>query len=119
MQTTWWEFNFSVLVKYLNRNKVYQSISKFPSIIRDVAILIDEDVQWTDLSVEIYKLSNIIVSVEPFDVFMGKGVPAGQKSLAFHVELRSPEKTLESEDADVLVKEITGVLKKKFKAVQR
>ena len=119
VQTTWWEFNFSVLVKYLNRNKVYQSISKFPSIIRDVAILIDEDVQWTDLSVEIYKLSNIIVSVEPFDVFMGKGVPAGQKSLAFHVELRSPEKTLESEDADVLVKEITGVLKKKFKAVQR
>ena len=118
-QATWWEFNFSQLVKYINQNQFYQAISKFPSIDRDIALLVDKDIQWVDLEVEIYKVSSLIVAVDPFDIFTGKGVPAGKKSLAFHITLRSPEKTLESEDADLLVKEIVSILSKKFKAIHR
>jgi phenylalanyl-tRNA synthetase beta chain len=119
VQVTWWEFNFSVLVKYLNRVKDYQPLAKFPSVNRDVAVVVAQGVYWSELEKEIYKISPLIVNIDPFDVFAGQGVPAGKKSIAFHLELRSIDKTLESEDADNLIVEILAILSKKFKATLR
>ena len=119
VQVAWWEFNFSVLVKYLNKTKDYQPLAKFPSVHRDVDVVVDQGVQWSELEKEIHKISPLIIDVDPFDVFAGQGVSKGKKSIAFHLEFRSIDKTLESEDADKLIEEILSVLAKKFSASLR
>ncbi|MCB9802448.1 phenylalanine--tRNA ligase subunit beta [Candidatus Nomurabacteria bacterium] len=116
VQVAWWQLNFSSLVKYINQNTSYQSLAKFPSVNRDLAILVGKNVLWEDLVKEIVKVSPLLINVEPFDVFMGKGVPENKKSIAFHLEFRSPEKTLESEDVEQLIKKILDILNKKFQA---
>ena len=74
---------------------------------------------WQDLEKELKKVSPLLVKVEPFDVFTGSGIPEGKKSLAFHLEFKSADKTLESEDADNLLAEIKQLLNSKFSAILR
>jgi len=119
VKIAWWDFDFSTVLKYISQNKFYQSLAKFPSINRDLAILIDKNVLWEDLEKELKKVSPLLVKVEPFDVFTGSGIPEGKKSLAFHLEFKSADKTLESEDADNLLAEIKQLLNSKFSAILR
>lgn len=119
VKVAWWDFDFSTLLKYISQNKFYQSLSKFPSINRDLSILVDKNILWSDLEVELKKISPLIVKVEPFDVFVGAGIPEGKKSLAFHLEFKSLDKTLESEDADNLLTDISKLLNSKFSAILR
>lgn len=118
-QVAWWQMNFSNLVKYLNPNIKYQALAKFPSIERDLAVIVDQNLAWVELEKEVKKTSPLLIKVEPFDIFMGKGIPESKKSIAFHLEFRSPDKTLESEDVDQIIKLILEVLDKKFEAHQR
>lgn len=114
VQVAWWNVNFSVLVKYINQNMIYTPLPKFPSMQRDLAIVVAEDILWEDLMKEIIKISPLLINLEPFDVFTGHGVPEGKKSIAFHLEFRSTDKTLESEDVELIIKQILEVLNKKF-----
>lgn len=115
----WWDVNFAVLVKYINQNMTYNPLPKFPSMQRDLAIVVAESILWEDLMKEIIRLSPLLVNLEPFDVFTGHGVAEGKKSIAFHLEFRSTEKTLESEDVEEIIKQILEVLNKKFDAQLR
>ena len=101
-------------VKYINQNMIYTPLPKFPSMQRDLAIVVAEDILWEDLMKEIIKISPLLVNLEPFDVFTGHGVPEGKKSIAFHLEFRSTDKTLESADVELIMKQILAVLNKKF-----
>jgi len=114
-----WQFDFALLVKYINFSKRYQSLPKFPSIRRDMAVVVDETVGWSDLEKEIINISSLIRQVEPFDVFTGQEIGANKKSLAFHLEFRSDDKTLMAEDVDQLMKDVLKILEKKFQAVLR
>ena len=106
-------------MRYINQSLSYKPLAKFPSIERDIAVLVDADVQWEQINNEIHKISPLIRQVEPFDLFMGKGVPGGKKSLAFHLQFRSDERTLQSMDVDILEKNIMQTLENKFKAKRR
>lgn len=119
VNVAWWQVNFSLLVKYVNSNMTYNPLPKFPSMQRDLAIVVAESILWEDLMKEIVKISPLLVNLEPFDVFTGHGVPEGQKSIAFHLEFRSADKTLESEDIDLIIKQILEVLNKKFNSQLR
>ena len=114
-----WELDFSTIVKYISQNKRYEFLPKYPGVDRDMAIVVPQTVYWRDLEPEIYKVSSLIRRVEPFDVFMGDDLGAGKKSIAYHLEFRSDDRTLLAEDVDRLVFEIREILKKKFGAVLR
>lgn len=116
---TFFDFNFSLLSKYINENIKYNIISKYPSIERDIAIIIDKELNWEEIEKEVYKISSLIIDVKPFDVYSGKGVENGKKSLAFHIEFRSKERTLLTEEVDKLIKSILKILDKKYQAKLR
>lgn len=114
-----WEFNFEVLLKYLNQSKSYQALAKFPVIKRDMAVVVEQNITWQEMEGEIYKVSPLIRQLAPFDVFTGESLGSHKKSIAYHLEFRSDERTLASEDVDLLMKQIADNLEKKFKAVLR
>ncbi|MCX7827665.1 MAG: phenylalanine--tRNA ligase subunit beta [Thermanaerothrix sp.] len=76
--------------------------SKFPSVSRDMAIMVASDVPAVQVEEVIRELMdpNLAVAVELFDVYMGKGLPEGCKSLAFSVVYRHPERTLRDDEVD-------------------
>lgn len=119
VNVAFWNINFSLLIKYINKVKKYVSLAKFPAVYRDMAVMVDKSLKWTDLEAEIVKISPLIRHLEPFDVFSGKSIEEGKKSVAFHLEFRSNDRTLLAEDVDKLMEEILAILKKKFAAVLR
>ncbi len=119
LSIAWWEINFTLASKYISNNKTYEALSKYPSVNRDLAVVLDQKYLWEDIAKEVKNVSSLIVRLEPFDVFAGAGIPAGQKSLAWHLEFRSPERTLLADEVDEIMKEIVSVLEKKFQARSR
>jgi phenylalanyl-tRNA synthetase beta chain len=76
--------------------------SRFPSVSRDMAIMVASDVPAVQVENAIRQLMDpqLAVAVELFDVYMGKGLPEGAKSLAFSVVYRHPERTLRDDEVD-------------------
>lgn len=87
---------------------------KFPSVRRDLAVLLDKAVTFAELKKELLRASPLIRGVEAFDVYEGKGIPEGKKSVALTLELLGKEKTLqEGEIVDAFNKAISA-LKARF-----
>ena len=79
----------------------YKPLPQFPSIARDLAIVVGEAVTWAFIE-ETVTAAGVadLESLEPLDVYRGKQVPAGKKSVAFRFVLRSKTETLTHEQAD-------------------
>jgi phenylalanyl-tRNA synthetase beta chain len=94
------EFNLDLLLSKRNASKSFKSLPQFPSSRRDVAMLVPEATTHDAVlqTVKQAKAANL-ETVELFDVFRGKNVPAGQKSLAYAFTYRATDKTLT--DAEV------------------
>lgn len=84
----------------------YKPLPQYPAITRDLALICDEDVQAGDIVLKIVSSGNLVESAQAFDVYSGKGVEPGKKSIAFRVVLRSGEKTLSDDEADNAVAKI-------------
>jgi phenylalanyl-tRNA synthetase beta chain len=82
----------------------YHEISRFPPLRRDLALVVDEEVTATALLDCLRRASPGVVSeVALFDVYRGKGLDYGKKSLAFRILLQDTQKTLTDEEADAVV----------------
>ncbi|HBL85410.1 MAG TPA: phenylalanine--tRNA ligase subunit beta [Clostridiales bacterium] len=100
--------------------KQYTSLPVYPSISRDIAIVCDVDTPAGDIAKVIKESGGKqLISVEIFDVYQGKGVPEGKKSVAYSMVLLSIEKTMSDEDADAVVKKVLKRVKDKFGAKLR
>ena len=99
---------------------VYQEVSKFPPVRRDLAAEFDENVRYEDISAELKRSGPAILrDVVVFDLYRGQGVQKGKKSLAFSVLLQDTHKTLTDAEAEKAVAELRRVLQEKFKAKLR
>ncbi|MBR5031580.1 MAG: phenylalanine--tRNA ligase subunit beta [Clostridia bacterium] len=88
----------------------YAPIPVFPASERDLALVMDEDAEAGNVCGIIKKYGGkALVSVNVFDVYRGKGVEEGKKSVAFRLTFRLPDKTLSDEEVD---KAISKILKK-------
>ena len=97
-----------------------QEISKFPANRRDIAIVVDDDKVIGDILICIEKSgANQLVGLNLFDVYTGKGIAHGKKSLAISLLLQDKTKTLEETDIQAAVDEILATLSKKFQASLR
>lgn len=99
---TFFEFDFDKIQKNAIDNREYKHVSYHPIATRDISGLIDENVETEDI---ISKIENIdlVKSVEVFDIFKGKNVPSGKKSISLRIDLQSEEKTLDGETIDKII----------------
>ncbi len=95
----------------------YAPLPKFPASSRDIALVVDKSVRAEDIHTFIRKTGgDLVESVTLFDLFTGQPVPEGKKSLAYAIQFRSPEKTLEDDEVDRVYKQIVAGLEKNFDA---
>ncbi len=91
--------------------KIFTPLSRFPSVKRDIALVVDESVTLESLIHSIRSHGAPVArEVEPFDIYRGEKLGAGKKSLAFFMEFRDDARTLTDEEADrVFEKIVAGV----------
>ena len=95
-------------------------IPKYPSVRRDIAVIVADTICAQLLIDSMNALnSTIIAEITLFDVYRGKGVDNGKKSLAFRVLLQDTKKTLTDEEADLITKKLIKILEDKFGAKLR
>ncbi|MEK8090302.1 phenylalanine--tRNA ligase subunit beta [Thermithiobacillus plumbiphilus] len=101
------EFDLDMLLQLGSDRPVYQGWSKFPSLRRDLALLLPRDVLASDIMAAILAADPVLIrDVQVFDRYEGPGVPAGQQSLAFSLLLQSNEKTLDDEMVNEVIKRV-------------
>lgn len=104
---------FEVDLAALQRRRVPKAValSKFPSVRRDLAFVVAEDVAWASISVTVRRISGpILREITLFDRYVGKGVETGFKSLAMGLILQDDSRTLTDRDVDALVTMVVDAL---------
>ncbi|MCT7946949.1 phenylalanine--tRNA ligase subunit beta [Shewanella septentrionalis] len=97
-----------------------QAVSKFPANRRDIAVVVDESVSAGDVMKLIRKVGeNQLVGINLFDVYLGKGVEPGKKSLAIALTLQDTTRTLEEKEIAETVGSVVSALKSEFNASLR
>jgi phenylalanyl-tRNA synthetase beta chain len=114
------ELNLDQLIARRNAAKSFKALPQFPSSRRDVAMLVPELVTHDAVlqTVKQAKAPNL-EAVELFDVFRGKNVPEGQKSLAYAFTYRGTDKTLTDADVNAAHAKVVEALKAQLKAELR
>ena len=90
--------------------------SRFPSVFRDLAFVVDEGIPYEDLRKEALKSSTLIKNVEVFDVYRGAGVDDGKKSMALSITFSKEDATLKDEEVNDAFQKVIASLRAKFKA---
>ncbi|OQY43040.1 MAG: phenylalanine--tRNA ligase subunit beta [Fusobacteriia bacterium 4572_74] len=108
------ELELAKIVKYGKTAIKYEKIVKYPAVNRDLAILMDRDKLVGDMVGDIKKSSNIIESVNLFDIYEGEKVEADKKSVAINIVLRKTTGTLEENEVTAAIDKILGLIKKKY-----
>ena len=115
------DFDWKSLNEISGKKKIkVSSLLKFPSVKRDLALLIDEKVTFK----EIYNLSfqverNLLKDVGLFDVYQGDKLPEGKKSYAVSFVLQDSNKTLKDSQIDKIMQKLQQSFEKKLEAVLR
>ena len=114
------ELNLDVLLARRNTTRSFKPLPAFPSIRRDIAMLVPEATAH-DAVLQVVKETKPanLESVELFDVFRGQNVPRGQKSMAYAFTYRSPERTLTDAEANAAHEKLVARLKQRLQAVVR
>jgi len=114
------ELNFDLLLARRTTTKSFRPLPAYPSIRRDVAMIVPESTTH-EAVVEVIKEAKPanLESVELFDVFRGKNVPAAQKSMAYAFTYRSAERTLTDAEANAAHEKLLEQFKQRLHAIVR
>jgi phenylalanyl-tRNA synthetase beta chain len=99
------EIDLRILVSFTTIDHLYQPVPRFPSIVRDMALIADAGVTHQSIQKTIQSFP-LVEKAEIFDVYSGGQVPAGKKSLAYRITYRSPKHTLTDEEVNQIQKQI-------------
>lgn len=115
------ELDWDALMREIKKHKVtYTEISKFPSVSRDLALLLDKNVKFEQIEQIAYKSEKkLLKEVSLFDVYEGKNLPDGKKSYAVNFVLLDDEKTLTDKQIDAIMKKIQTSLEQELSATLR
>jgi phenylalanyl-tRNA synthetase beta chain len=99
--------DMAALYELSNKNKMYHPLPKFPAVTRDLALLCDKTIPVLTLEKAIRRgIGATLESVKLFDVYEGSQIPAGQKSVAFNITLRSADHTLSDDEINRIMNKI-------------
>ncbi|WP_195969984.1 phenylalanine--tRNA ligase subunit beta [Intestinimonas butyriciproducens] len=114
------ELSFEALMRFQGPEREYVPLPKFPSVARDIAVVCDASIPVATLENCISRgARGLLKEVELFDIYTGAPIPAGKKSVAFNLTLRSDERSLTAAEADEDVKSVLELLQKELGAVLR
>lgn len=114
------ELNMDVLFANANLNKVYKVLPKFPAVTRDMALLVDDAILVQEIEDIILKQGGKMVEkVKLFDVYKGKQIPDGKKSIAYSILYRLENKTLTDEEVNKVHDKIVRTLENRLGAQLR
>ena len=98
----------------------YKEISKYPSVKKDIAIIVDKDLSSQDIAMVIKKAAGkLLVASNVFDVYTGTGIEENKKSIAYSLEFGANDRTLTDEEINTSMEKIVSTLEKEFKAELR
>ncbi len=93
------ELNFDEIIRQCDMNIKYEALPKYPSVARDIAIVVNEDITAGQVEEIIRnKGGKLIEEVQLFDIYRGSQIEEGYKSMAYSIVYRSDEKTLSEDD---------------------
>ena len=114
------ELNFNKLFELCLGEPTYTPLPKYPTVSRDLAVVCDEALTVAEVeNVMTAAAGKLLRSVKLFDIYRGKGVEEGKKSLAFALELRADDRTLTDADSEGVVSKILTALAEKLNATLR
>lgn len=115
------ELSWILLMKEIKKSKVtFSEISKFPAVKRDLALLLEKNVQFAEIEkIATESERKLLKDVALFDVYEGKNLPAGKKSYAVSFYLQDEGKTLNDKQIDAIMKKIQTNLEQKLGAQLR
>ncbi len=112
------ELNVTELLPLTSGHRMFQPIPRFPATVRDIALTVDVGVSHQQI-VDIIRNFSLVKDVAIFDVYSGKQVPAGKKSLAYRITYQSPAHTLTDEEVNKVQEQILKRLGQQLGAALR
>ena len=107
------EINLDKLLSKKTGKMKYKEISKYPTVKKDIAILADKNLEASQIAMQIKKAAgSLLISSEVFDLYTGKGIPEGKKSLAYSLTFGSNDRTLTDEEINAILNKIIEKLSK-------
>ncbi len=120
------EINITKIVKYSRVNKKYTEVPKFPAAERDIAVIVDEDVQVGDIEKAITKKCKKLLKgqkgleeLKLFDIYRDEKIGKNKKSVAYSLIFRDKTKSLSDDEINPVMEEIIKELEEKFGAELR
>ncbi len=112
------EIDLAVLLPFALGNRVFQPIPRFPAVVRDMALVVDDEVAHQRV-LDVIKTSPLVERVALFDVYSGEQVPKGKKSLAYRITFQSPTQTLTDDEVNRVQQQILDKLSRDLGATLR
>jgi phenylalanyl-tRNA synthetase beta chain len=99
---------------------VYEELSRFPAVIRDLALVVDQKQALQPLLDALNRVAPAIVrDIRLFDVYQGKGLQENQKSLAFRIVMQDTQRTLEDAEVEAAIASLLAIATRDFHASLR
>jgi phenylalanyl-tRNA synthetase beta chain len=114
------EINLDKLYKVERREWSYTKVSPFPKMVRDLAFVLDDNISAAEILGDMQRVAGQLAkSCDVFDVYKGKGIPDGKKSMAFSISYSSTERTLTDSEVEESVNKVIKHIEEKFKGELR
>ena len=114
------EINLDKLLSKKVGKMKYKEISKYPSVKKDLALVVDKNIESEKIAKSIKKAAgSLLIDTKVFDVYTGKGIEDEKKSIAYSLEFRAENRTLTDEEINSLLEKIIEFVKKEFSAELR
>ena len=109
------EVSLSPLLRHVFDGRTFTPIATYPCVVRDAALVVEDRIKHEDVLKIVEKAApKELERVALFDIFMGEGIGAGRKSMAYSFTYRSPERTLTDEEANVYHEAVKAALRKEL-----
>ena len=113
-------FEFFVNEVSDNKSLKYKKYSRFPLAQRDLSFVVDEEITSSSITNEILaKAGSDLKEINLFDIYTGKGISKGKKSLTYSLNWQAKNRTLTDDEIDKIIERIVSFLSKKFNAKLR
>jgi phenylalanyl-tRNA synthetase beta chain len=106
-------------LKIEDKKVIYKPVSKFPPVTRDLAFIVNSDIDTSKVEKEIGNISELISRVELFDEFSSDKFGQNKKNIAFHLYLQGPDRTLTDKEADEIIDKVINQIRTKYSAQLR
>ncbi|KPJ57270.1 hypothetical protein AMJ49_01555 [Parcubacteria bacterium DG_74_2] len=106
------DLDFGKLTKLASEEQEYQPVSRYPAAVRDIAVLVPQNIIIEEVLNKIEAVSPLIKDVDLFDIYEGEEIPQGKKNLAFHIIYQAKDRTLSSNEIEKIQTKLIEVLEK-------